>query len=599
MNVSFVLGEHPTPLERRAAALGAARVQALIGQAVQVCDPSQARDGFQIFLGTPSSSQKIRDLNLTFSDLGDEGFVIVPGDRGMDLVVAAPNAIGVLYGVGEVLRCCSISPEGWTLPTQALRSAPAKSVRGIYFATHFGNWYCRAPLETLERYLEDLALWGVNRLMLWFDLHDKSSVNDDPELWARLQALEMFARQVGMQVGWIALANEGLCGQVGTGQVTLHDAPERTGTAAASGRDFSGYDTDLCPSHPQGKLLILENRRTWLKKVGQLEHLWLWPYDQGGCACASCTPWPRTFVNLAQTLCVETHQIYPSAQLSLSAWWFEQHRLGEERVLFSALETAGDAFASMIVGEAQLERWMDEGRLLPTRPPLILFPEISMFDSLPWGGRGMNPIPTVIAARFSRLEGELMGAVPYSEGCFEDLNKVVWARLCWNPQLSPEVIVAEYARMHFGCGSGEVVSLLFSLEERTLARLRRRAVSHLDAPTAKVEANREAAGAFILEKQVQDLEADMPEGLKGTWRWDLLRLSVRLEALLETLSALNSKSSAFQTSRGELESVYAQLQHGVYHHHSDHTLNTWMYRPAAEVWPEFYPRTARQKEFTP
>ena len=61
-------------------------------------------------------------------------------------------------------------------------------MRGIYLATHFNNYYEAAALEELERYVEDLSLWGFNLLALsyphWlksFGIHpcgqDESSVD--------------------------------------------------------------------------------------------------------------------------------------------------------------------------------------------------------------------------------------------------------------------------------------------------------------------------------------------------------------------------------------------------------------------------------------
>ena len=53
-------------------------------------------------------------------------------------------------------------------------------MRGIYFATHFGNWYDYASERELREYVEELALWGCNQVRVWFDMHDFACADVDP-----------------------------------------------------------------------------------------------------------------------------------------------------------------------------------------------------------------------------------------------------------------------------------------------------------------------------------------------------------------------------------------------------------------------------------
>ena len=41
--------------------------------------------------------------------------------------------------------------------TLAATAVGARTEHGVYFATHFGNWYDRAPDEEVVRYVEELA----------------------------------------------------------------------------------------------------------------------------------------------------------------------------------------------------------------------------------------------------------------------------------------------------------------------------------------------------------------------------------------------------------------------------------------------------------
>ena len=61
---------------------------------------------------------------------------------------------------------------------------PKMPVRGIYLATHFHNYYQDAPVEDVARYVEDLSLWGVNSVLVWFGLEAFNGIND-PEAQVR------------------------------------------------------------------------------------------------------------------------------------------------------------------------------------------------------------------------------------------------------------------------------------------------------------------------------------------------------------------------------------------------------------------------------
>jgi hypothetical protein len=46
------------------------------------------------------------------------------------------------------------------------KPSKAGSFRGLYFATHFGNYFANAPPAKIHVYLEDMALWGANTLVV-------------------------------------------------------------------------------------------------------------------------------------------------------------------------------------------------------------------------------------------------------------------------------------------------------------------------------------------------------------------------------------------------------------------------------------------------
>ncbi len=72
--------------------------------------------------------------------------------------IAASSLRGFVYGLGKLLRGPRQSGGGSTLSSWRGVSRPDKPIRGIYFATHFHNYYHEAPLEEIADYIEDLAL---------------------------------------------------------------------------------------------------------------------------------------------------------------------------------------------------------------------------------------------------------------------------------------------------------------------------------------------------------------------------------------------------------------------------------------------------------
>ena len=83
-------------------------------------------------------------------------------------------------------------------------------MRGIYFASHFHNFYHDATIEKVTRYVEELALWGCNALSVWFDMHHFAGLAD-PAAQTQLARLRHFAETahgVGLDFGLAFLANE-------------------------------------------------------------------------------------------------------------------------------------------------------------------------------------------------------------------------------------------------------------------------------------------------------------------------------------------------------------------------------------------------------
>lgn len=117
-----------------------------------------------------------------------------------------------------------------------------------------------------------------------------------------------------------------------------------------------------------------------------------------------------------------------------------------------------------------------------------------------------NPQPFYYAGIHNRYAPFTDGFISYSDGVHDDVNKIVWSRLAWNPGEEVRQILEEYARFFFGSPVARpVADGILALERNWVG------------PT---EANGGIETTFAFWK---NLESAHPE-LKNNWRWQLLVL---------------------------------------------------------------------------
>src|SRR5207244_13350350 len=140
--------------------------------------------------------------------IGAEGFEI---RGGLNVSITGNDERGLLYGVGKFLHTSAFSPNGFAPSSWRGVSLPARPVRGIYFATHFHNYYQVAPIEEVKRYVEDLSLWGVNAYLVWFAVDEYNGINDPKAqvMLARLHALLKTVKDLGLDASLGCVANDG------------------------------------------------------------------------------------------------------------------------------------------------------------------------------------------------------------------------------------------------------------------------------------------------------------------------------------------------------------------------------------------------------
>ena len=340
--------------------------------------------------------------------------------------------------------------DGFTAGAWRGTSIPEKPVRGIYFATHFHNFYHDAPVDEVQRYVEDMGPLGfqhVDRLV-------------------RHAPLPRFRLARG---GGFPQASQGdlhVRRAVSGSTWALFPWPTKvTRTAPAAIRaDVKGmrgaaFATDICTAKPEGRQYVLDNFTRLYAWAADLEPKWvmIWPYDSGGCGCGQCQPWGYGgYLRIAEPLARLARREFPGAKVMLSTW------------LFSGEEWAGLARAL-----ATRPDWVDyllaEPAFSPGTPEFA--PGISLAGETPTGRISRNqhgrlagvgrirgqPAAHPLPARVEAVKARWQGGFPYSEGIFEDINKVLFARFYWKPDTTADEALREYIAFEY---SPEVVDLV-------------------------------------------------------------------------------------------------------------------------------------------
>jgi hypothetical protein len=481
--------------------------------------------------------------------IGEEGFRIESDSDG-PVRITGNDERGLLYGIGKFLRIscfenCSFSPGSWRGTC-----VPQKKVRGMYFATHFHNWYHDAPVEEITRYVEELALWGCNALLVWFDMHHYRGIDDSAarKMLKRLHIILEAAEHVGIRAGLNTISNEG-----------YSSSPVELRADWTDGHDGyfrppgGHYHVEICPNVPSGLDLILKWRDEMLEAFCsiEIEYFWIWPYDQGGCTCAKCAPWGSNgFLRVAEPVAQLVRSRFPRAKIVLSTWYFDLFVKGE----WDGLRTAFGRHKPDWIDYLMIDDFGGFSQNLlehsiPGGFPVVSFPEISMEGMSPWGGFGANPRPLHWQAYHLKTRDLVSGGFPYSEGIFEDLNKVLLLQWGWDPNRDAEDIIREYAASCFSADvADDVLSAVLMMEEDhgIDAKKDEDGLIYRTSPLPKAE---------VCWDLMSRTDTKLPDSIRHTWRWRILWLRAALDA---ELKRTHSKPSDFTE-------MYMRELIGIYH----------------------------------
>lgn len=473
--------------------------------------------------------------------LSEEGYIVCCEDGSPACIrVLGGGGRGVIYGVGALLRMVRFDGGETVAQIKNVRSEPETSLRGHLLANHlwspqYDNW----SVAQWDSAIADLALWGVNTILCTpGHLGEWAAVDpwadpprfDDPSvkaMWERFWPVQLqlpaLARGYGMDFGiWIPVND-----------VFVDRAVVPEGGEPGRGHPgLAGRCDNTCPSDPQARQYLLWTREQVFRRF-PVDIVVLPASDCGGCQCSRCQPWVQTYFELARETAAIVRKYSPQAKIALSNQNLPED---EEDWLCGKLSAERPDWVQFVChgpGSRDLRTMRER---LPETYGIVLYPDITHLTSTPgYFFDGFSPDPLLVrvynaahleATHFVRARAiagvypearqYAVGSFPYSEGTHDDLNKVVWTQLEWNPHRPWEEIVQEYCSFYFGApAASEVASIEGNLEL---------------IMTEGVDDNPRATENLT---RLQQLRESLPPWALHSWRWEFLEFRVLADRFLQ------------------------------------------------------------------
>lgn len=366
---------------------------------------------------------------------GREGYHLVSTSRGV--TVRGADERGVLFGVGRLLRALDMRRNRVTVPAAlALTETPVVDVRGHQLGYRpKTNSYDGWDVPQWRRYMRDLAVFGTNAIELIPPVSDDAA--DSPHFprpqMEMMVEMSRLADQLGLDV-WIwypALDKD----YTTDAQITRAVA-EWTDVFRRLPRVDAVFVPGGDPGHTEpGVMFALLDRQTAaLRQHHPRATMWMSP--QG-----FTSEWMETFYGL----------------MAKQPAWLTGIVIGPQN---------RDSIATVrkrIPTHYRIRRYPDITHTIRAEFPV---PAWDLAHARTSEREPINPRPRDQAAIFRTWVGTAPDFLTYSEGNNDDVNKIVWSALGWNPEADVEAVLQEYGRYFLGPVLGpRVAEGLLRLEE--------------------------------------------------------------------------------------------------------------------------------------
>ena len=350
---------------------------------------------------------------------GPEGYRLkVVSQNDTNAVFVVGNDLrGVLYGTGRLLRELRMTRDSITVPpTLNINSAPQVALRGHQLGYRPKvNTYDGWTLPMFEQYFRDLIVFGTNAIEF---IPPKSDDADDsphfpvPQI-DMMRQMSQLADDYGISV-WI-----------------WYPAMEKDNS------DPKTVEAEL---------------KAWGEVFAQLPRIDA-VFVPGGDPGHTQ---PKHLMALLEKETEVLHRTHPKAQMWVSPQGFTAEWMDE---FLQIMQTKPKWLSGVVFAPQTRQSLADFRKVIPSEYPIRHYPDIThsyccqlpiqdwdMAYKLTQDREVINPRPIAQQKIFQWNRPYTCGFITYSEGCNDDVNKMLWSALGWNPDADVAGILREYAR---------------------------------------------------------------------------------------------------------------------------------------------------------
>lgn len=402
------------------------------------------------------------------------------GDRPATVWIQGGDARGTLFGVGALLRKLHWGDDRAELPADLDEAtAPVSEIRGhqLGYRAKANSWDAWTE-QQFDQYIRELAVFGTN------------AIENIPFQGTTNSLMKYDRREMNRKLSEIC-ERYGLDYWVWTPAVfDLTDQQQRDD--------------------------LLQQHQTLYEDCPRLNGVFFPAGDPGD------NP-PELVMPFLKDLSTRLQTTHPDARV-----WLSLQGMTSDRVdyVFKYVREEQPEWLGGLVGGPSSPPIPLLRNSLPDQYQLRLYPDITHNKLcqyvVPWwdpayavtlGREAINPRPSEYAQIHNKFAPYSNGFISYSDGVHDDVNKIVWSRLGWDPQLNAREILVDYCRFFFDADSAsEAADGILSLEKNWQGAL---------VDNASVE------GTLLSWKR---LDERLPQ-LRGNWRWQMNQVRAAFDAL--------------------------------------------------------------------
>ncbi|MEP6949468.1 MAG: hypothetical protein ABI863_09345 [Ginsengibacter sp.] len=403
-----------------------------------------------------------------------EGFrIILNQSKGKDILwLIGADARGVIFAIGDFLRTAELSKKKIVFnKINEIATSPAYPIRGHQLGyRNTANSWDAWTVNQFEKYIRELALFGTN------SIENIPFQDDAPGPNMKVPRKEMNRKM------------SEICNDYGLDYWVWTPA-----------------DVDL--SDKAKFEAEVKKHAEFYKECPRLDGVFFPGGDPGDND-------PRYVMPFLKSIAAELKKYHPNAGVWISLQGFNNSQVD---YFYTYLQENNPEWLTGVISGPSSPDLAETRFRLPGKYKHISYPDIThtircQYPVLNWdqayalteGREVCNPQPFYYSKIHNRYAPFTDGFISYSDGVHDDVNKITWSQLAWDPNKDVNEVMEEYSRYFFGPSVAEPAA-------NGIIALERNWVSPLEVNGAV-----ETTFAFW-----QNLELKNP-GLKNNWRWQQL-----------------------------------------------------------------------------